>query len=110
MVPDLHARGRRVVVVGGDCGGADVDGGARLRLLGYGCSVGMTLMLATGGHPLTAVGAGSFLVSDFLIALTTFVRPHRSRWAGCVFKATYLVGQLLIVSGTRARHDAGRGK
>ena len=40
-------------------------------LLVYGCSVGLMSALATGVHLLTAVGAVSFLVSDFLIALTT---------------------------------------
>jgi len=74
-------------------------------VLVYGCSIGLMSALASGVHPLTAVGAGSFLISDFLIAVTTFVLPTRSRWAGCVIKASYLMGQLLIVSGTRARPD-----
>ncbi len=72
-------------------------------VLVYGCSVGLMAGLATGVHPLTAAGAASFLVSDFLIALTTFVLPTRSRWAGGIIKASYLTGQSLIVFGTRAR-------
>jgi uncharacterized membrane protein YhhN len=55
--------------------------------------------LATGAHPLTGIGAGSFLISDFLIGLTTFAVPTSSPTARAVIKATYLIGQLLITWG-----------
>lgn len=65
----------------------------------YGCSVGLMAVLATGVHRLTAIGAGSFLVSDCLIALTTFVTPGESPGSVSLIMATYFTGQLLIVLG-----------
>lgn len=77
-------------------------------VLAYGCSVSLMAALATGVHPITAVGAGSFLISDVVIAVTTCVVPTKSRWTHAAIKASYLLGQLLIVCGTRAR-DYGSG-
>lgn len=65
----------------------------------YGCSLGLMAVLATGVHRLTALGAASFLVSDSLIALTTFVAPGGFPGAVPLIMATYLTGQLLIVLG-----------
>jgi len=65
----------------------------------YGCSLGLMAVLATGVHPLTSVGAASFLISDSLIALTTFVAPDSSAGAVFFIMASYLTGQLLIVLG-----------
>jgi len=71
-------------------------------VLAYGCSVVLMAALATGVHPLTGIGAGSFLISDFLIGLTTFAVPTSSPTARAVIKATYLMGQLLIARGVMA--------
>lgn len=65
----------------------------------YGCSLGLMVVLATGVHPFTAVGAACFLVSDSFIALTTFVAPGGFPGSGPLIMATYLTGQLLIVLG-----------
>jgi uncharacterized membrane protein YhhN len=71
-------------------------------VLAYGCSIALMTALATGAHPLTGIGAGSFLISDFLIGLTTFAVPTSSPTARAVIKATYLIGQLLIIRGLTA--------
>jgi uncharacterized membrane protein YhhN len=71
-------------------------------VLAYGCSIALMTALATGAHPVTGIGAGSFLISDFLIGLTTFAVPTSSPTARAVIKATYLIGQLLIIRGLTA--------
>jgi uncharacterized membrane protein YhhN len=74
-------------------------------VLAYGCSIALMTALATGAHPLTGIGAGSFLISDFLIGLTTFTAPSSSPTARAVIKATYLIGQLLIICGLMANTE-----
>lgn len=73
----------------------------------YGLCLTFMAVLATGVHPLTAVGGAVFLVSDGLIALDAFAGwydpPVPSFWV----MATYLAGQALIAAGVLARQDAG---
>jgi uncharacterized membrane protein YhhN len=76
-------------------------------VLVYGCSIALMTALATGVHPLTGIGAGSFLISDFLIGLTTFAVPTSSPTARAVIKVTYLIGQLLITCGLTADTEQG---
>lgn len=67
--------------------------------------VGMAI-LATGVSPTTAVGAILFVVSDSILAATTFsdlLPAAASNWV----MPTYLVGQLLIVAGVL--QHLGRG-
>jgi uncharacterized membrane protein YhhN len=92
------------LTVGGALAWAATAAGAMAPAVAvYGCAVGLMVALATGVHPLTAVGAGSFLISDFLIGLTTFVAPGAYPRAGVLIKASYLIGQLLMVSGIVAQ-------
>ena len=55
-------------------------------------------VLAVGVSPTTAVGAGLFLISDSLIALTE-LSDRLSDAAGTWIMPTYVVGQALIVVG-----------
>lgn len=76
-------------------------------VLVYGLCLGTMAVLATGVHPLTAVGGAVFLGSDALIALGQFADgvsiPEQGFWV----MLTYVVGQALIVLGVLARERAG---
>ena len=56
-------------------------------------------LLATGLGRLAAFGAAIFIVSDTLIAVTTFVVPGRLTMESFLIMATYLSAQLLIILG-----------
>ena len=49
------------------------------------------------GHPLAALGATVFMVSDAVLALDRFVRARR--FGSLVVMVTYHLGQVLIVLG-----------
>jgi uncharacterized membrane protein YhhN len=63
----------------------------------YAATIGTMALLATGLGPLGTVGAAIFVVSDTLIAVTTFVLPGRLPLESFLIMATYLSAQLLIV-------------
>ncbi len=65
----------------------------------YAATIGTMAVLATGISRLTAVGAAIFVVSDTIIAVTTFVVPGRIALDSFLIMATYLVAQALIVLG-----------
>jgi alkenylglycerophosphocholine/alkenylglycerophosphoethanolamine hydrolase len=70
----------------------------------YGASLVAMAATATGVHRRTAVGAGLFVVSDALIALTrlTGQLPLRASRAEPLVMSTYTLGQALITSGVVA--------
>jgi uncharacterized membrane protein YhhN len=65
----------------------------------YGATIGTMAVLATGISRLTAVGAAIFVVSDTIIAVTTFVIPGRLGIDNFLIMTTYLLAQVLIVLG-----------
>jgi uncharacterized membrane protein YhhN len=65
----------------------------------YGATIGTMAVLATGISRLAAVGAAIFVVSDTIIAVTTFVIPGRLGIDSFLIMTTYLVAQGLIVLG-----------
>jgi uncharacterized membrane protein YhhN len=65
----------------------------------YAATIGAMAMFATGVSRATAVGAAIFIVSDTIIALTTFVAPDRIPLDMFWIMVTYLAAQLLIVLG-----------
>jgi uncharacterized membrane protein YhhN len=65
----------------------------------YAATIGTMAVLATGLDRLTAIGAAVFIVSDTIIALTTFVVPGRIPADQFLIMTTYLTAQLLIVLG-----------
>lgn len=83
--------------------GAD---GLLAAVVGYAVVITVMAVLATGVHPLAAVGGVVFMASDALIALEAFVPdwdlPAQSFWV----MATYGVAQLMLVLGVLARARA----
>ena len=65
----------------------------------YAAANGTMALLATGLGRLAAAGAAIFIVSDTLIAVTTFVVPGRLPLESLLIMATYLSAQLLIILG-----------
>jgi uncharacterized membrane protein YhhN len=65
----------------------------------YAATIGAMAVLATGVSRLTTVGAVIFIVSDTIIAVTTFVVPGRLGIETFLIMATYLLAQTLIVLG-----------
>jgi uncharacterized membrane protein YhhN len=65
----------------------------------YAATIGTMAVLATGVGRATAIGAAVFIVSDTLIALTTFVVPGRLPLETFWIMASYLTAQALIVWG-----------
>jgi uncharacterized membrane protein YhhN len=65
----------------------------------YAAAIGTMALLATGLGRLAAFGAAIFIVSDTLIAVTTFVVPGRLPLESLLIMATYLSAQLLIILG-----------
>ncbi|MGB3440506.1 MAG: lysoplasmalogenase [Actinophytocola sp.] len=82
-------------------------GGLLVPVVCYGLCLTLMAALATGVHPLTAVGGAVFFVSDGLIALDAFAGWYAPPVPGFWVMATYLAGQALIVAGvvssTRSR-------
>jgi uncharacterized membrane protein YhhN len=72
-----------------------------LPVMVYGAALVAMAATATGVHRRTAVGAGLFVVSDALIALTrvTDRLPMRTSHAQAMVMSTYTLGQALITSG-----------
>jgi len=58
-------------------------------LVGYGVTLGVMAVLATGVHPLTGVGAMIFAFSDMAIAVSAFVFPYRFGADGFVTISTW---------------------
>jgi uncharacterized membrane protein YhhN len=86
--------GRRVVPA------ARAEGGPALAgaVAAYMTVIGAVAVTAwTTGHPLVALGATVFMVSDAVLALDRFVRARR--FGSLVVMVTYHVGQVLIVLG-----------
>lgn len=69
----------------------------------YGLCLTLMAVLATGVHPLTAVGGAVFFVSDGLIALGAFAGWYHPPVPAFWVMATYLVGQALIAAGALSR-------
>ena len=65
----------------------------------YAATIGTMAVLATGISRLTAIGAAIFIVSDTIIAVTTFVVPGRLGIDTFLIMTTYLLAQTLIVLG-----------
>lgn len=74
---------------------------------GYAGLITLMAVLATGVHPLTAVGAAVFMVSDALIALGAFAGWWGLWGQGFWVMSTYGVAQLLIVLGVLGRSSEG---
>lgn len=87
--------------------GAD---GLLVPVICYGLCLTLMAVLATGVHPLTAVGGAVFFVSDGLIALDAFAAWYAPPVPGFWVMVTYLTGQALLVSGVvRTNLTAGTG-
>ena len=86
--------GRRVVPA------ARVEGGPALAgaVAAYMAVIGAMVVAAWAtGHPLVALGATVFMVSDAVLALDRFVRPRR--FGSLAVMVTYHLAQVLIVLG-----------
>jgi uncharacterized membrane protein YhhN len=68
----------------------------------YGACLVTMAAFATGVNPRTAVGGAVFLVSDTLIALGAFAPWFHLPQAGFWVMATYIAGQILLVTGVLA--------
>ena len=71
-------------------------------VVGYGACLATMAALATGVHPLAAVGGAVFLASDAMIALGQFTTWFDPPAAGFWVMLTYLAGQVLLVAGVLA--------
>lgn len=78
-------------------------GSLLVPVLLYGLALGTMAVLASGVHPLTAVGGALFLISDGLIALGAFRPDIEIPGSGFWVMSTYLIGQGLIVAGVLRR-------
>lgn len=65
----------------------------------YGALLVAMAVLATGVHPLAALGGALFVLSDGLIALDAFTGWYELPWHGLAVMSTYLVAQGLLVAG-----------
>lgn len=74
-------------------------GGMLVPVAVYGLALVTMAALATGVGRLTAIGAALFVVSDSVIAVTSFTDRFDVPAAGAVIMATYTLGQALIVLG-----------
>lgn len=79
-------------------------GGLLVPVVCYGLCLTSMAVLATGVHPLTAVGGAVFLVSDGLIALDAFAGWYDPPVPGFWVMVTYLTGQALIAAGVVRSH------
>ena len=80
-------------------------GGLLVPVICYGVCLTLMAVLATGVHPLTAVGGAVFFVSDGLIALDAFATWYAPPAPGFWVMLTYLAGQALIVAGVLRAAD-----
>lgn len=71
-------------------------------VVGYAVLITVMAVLATGVHPLAGIGAGLFILSDALIALSAFVPWWSLLGQGFWVMLTYGLAQLLIVLGVLA--------
>ncbi|MGV8965160.1 MAG: lysoplasmalogenase [Cellulomonas sp.] len=74
----------------------------------YGVCLTTMAALATGVHPLAAVGGVVFLASDAMIALGEFTTWFSPPAAGFWVMLTYVVGQVLLVAGVLASVSRSR--
>lgn len=65
----------------------------------YGLVLGGTAALASRCHPVIAVGAAFFLVSDTVLAVRLFRRELLPDWSSPLVMITYTIGQGLIIAG-----------
>ena len=72
-------------------------------VVGYAVLITVMAVLATGVHPLAGIGAGLFILSDALIAMSAFVPWWSLPGQGFWVMLTYGLAQLLIVLGVLAR-------
>ena len=79
-------------------------GGLLVPVVVYGLCLALMAVLATGVHPLTALGGAAFFVSDGLIALDAFAGWYSPPVPGFWVMLTYIAGQALITAGV-ARAD-----
>lgn len=80
-------------------------GGLLVPVIGYGVCLTLMAVLATGVHPLTAVGGAVFFVSDGLIALDAFAAWYTPPTPGFWVMLTYIAGQALIAAGVVRRAE-----
>ena len=86
--------GRRVVPAARDEGGPALAGAVAAYMTVIGA---MVVTAWATGHPLVALGATVFMVSDAVLALDRFVRARR--FGSLAVMVTYHLGQVLIVLG-----------
>lgn len=72
----------------------------------YGLCLTFMAVLATGVHPLTALGGATFFVSDGLIALDAFAGWYHPPVPGFWVLGSYVLGQALIVAGVLSQRTA----
>jgi uncharacterized membrane protein YhhN len=65
----------------------------------YGLVLGGTAALATRCHPIIALGAAFFLISDTVLAFRLFRRELMPDWTSPLVMITYTLGQGLIIAG-----------
>lgn len=78
-------------------------GALLVPVLIYGFALGTMAVLASGVHPLTAIGGALFLISDGLIAVGAFRPDLEIPASGFWVMSTYLIGQGLIAAGVLRR-------
>lgn len=78
-------------------------GDLAVPVVGYAVLITVMAVLATGLNRLAAVGAGLFILSDALIAMSAFVPWWSLPGQGFWVMLTYGLAQLLIVLGVLAR-------
>ena len=83
-------------------------GGLLVPVVCYGLCLTLVAVLATGVHPLTAVGGALFFVSDGLIALDAFADWYAPPVPGFWVMTTYVAGQTLIAAGVLRRAHTDR--
>lgn len=82
-------------------------GGLLVPVICYGVCLTLMAVLATGVHPLTAIGGAVFFVSDGLIALDAFATWYSPPVADFWVMLTYIAGQALIAAGVVRASAAG---
>lgn len=76
----------------------------------YGVCLVSMAALATGVHPLAAVGGVVFLASDAMIALGEFTTWFAPPAAGFWVMLTYVAGQILLIAGVLASDRVSRSR
>lgn len=85
-------------------------GALLVPVVAYGVILVMMAVLATGLHPLTALGGALFVLSDGLIALDAFSDWYALPWHGLAVMSTYLAAQTLLVAGVITVAERGRAQ